>query len=310
MSKKVDDVFRKLKMSVNARGMRVSDEKDISYGKQFRIDSSLFRIFESRKKGITLDTSTSKDQTLNNQITALFNQIQGKNVSSPDFNAEKTASAASMELGFNPPLAGSDEVGKGDYFAPLTAACVYLDEREYEILKTLGVRDSKNLTDAKISELAAQIRQVTRNYSIITLTHENYNRIYKSAGNINQILASAHIMAARNTYERHPFEKLLVDRFGQTGRIRSGLFDLNLDIRFLVRAEENIAVAAASIMARDMALKYMKRMEDRYKMKFPLGAGPQADAAGRQFVARYGPDELKNVCKLHFRNTEKILKGI
>ena len=314
MTMKTEDAFRRLRKLLSSEGYTVTDVKDISYGKQFRVDGELFRMYQSKKKGITLDASTSKNEILSGKINSIFKRSQEESTSSPDFDAEKKKSVRSLKPASAtgpgsvlPPLAGSDEVGKGDYFAPLTVCCAYLDEREYEILETLGVRDSKALSDRTIQKLAEQIKQVTKNYSIMSISHAGYNRLYERVGNINRILSDAHAKAARAAYEKHPFKTLLVDRFAKTSSINQDLSDLDLDIHIYVRAEENIAVAAASILARDMMLKYMKKMNEKYKMKFPLGAGNDVIYAGKAFVKRFGEDELKNVCKYHFRNTEKIL---
>lgn len=40
-------------------------------------------------------------------------------------------------------IIGSDEVGTGDYFGPITVAAVYADQKHIPLLKELGVRDSK-----------------------------------------------------------------------------------------------------------------------------------------------------------------------
>lgn len=315
MTVKTDEAYSKLKKTLLENGFVPGEEKKISYGMQFRVNGNLFRIFESRKKGVRLDTSTSKNDELNSTIESMFSLSQRENLSSSDFSASATGKDTSEKtdadmgpLGVHPPLAGSDEVGKGDFFAPLIAGCVYLDKREYEILKTLGVRDSKALTDGKIAELAQNIRQVTGNYSMMSLGHAAYNRLYKKTKNINVILADAHVKAIHSVYEKHPFNRVLIDRFGQEQRLRTGLSDLDLEVNIFVRAEENIAVAAASILARDMLLKYMKKMEEKYRMGFPLGAGEETLAAGRAFVKKYGKEELSNVCKMHFKNADKILE--
>lgn len=283
----------------------VSEEKKIAYGIQFRINENIIRIYSSKKKGITLDTSQSKDEQLNITLNNIYEQFKGNNISSPNFNAENIKTPYPI---LPPPLTGSDEVGKGDFYAPIIVGSIYLNENQYNILKELGVKDSKDLSDIQITKLAKEIKQVTSNYSILRIKQNKYNELYSKIGNINAILAWAHVTNIKNVYKKHSFEKLLVDKFGREEQIKSGLKELNLkEMIFKPKAEQNIAVAAASILARDALIKSTENMNKHYNFEFPLGANKIVIQKGKEFVNKYGSDELKNVCKLHFKTTNDIL---
>lgn len=303
MNKTPQDLYLLIKEKL--KEYNVTEEKKIAYGLQFKINNNIIRIYSSKKKGITLDTSQSKNEQLNITLNNIYENFKGNNISSPNFSVKNSNDIYPI---LSPPLTGSDEVGKGDFYAPIIVGSVYLDENQYNILKELGVKDSKALTDAQITKLAQKIKQVTSNYSILRIKQNKYNELYSKIGNINAILAWAHSTNIKNVYKKHPFEKLLVDKFGREEQIKSSLKELNLkEIIFMPKAEKNIAVAAASILARDALIKSTENMNKYYNFEFPLGANKIVIEKGKEFVKNFGEEELKNVCKLHFKTSKEIL---
>lgn len=275
----------------------VSFYKEIAYGIQFSVMDNTIRIFKSKKKGITLDLSQCRDENTASKVNEVYEKTLGK-----------SENLKSVSYPFvTPPLVGSDEVGKGDFFAPIIVCAVYLDKEQYDRLYEIGVRDSKDLSDKRIKELAAKIKEVTKNYSIIKVSQKKYNEMYHETNNINIILAHAHSAAISHTYEKHEFKNVLVDKFGREKIIINNLSKYDLSINFQTKAESNIAVAAASILARDALLKVMKQMEDFYHMTFPLGANRIVISTGKIFVKKYGAKELEKVCKMHFKTVNEIL---
>ncbi len=306
MNKTPQDLYLLIKEKL--KEYNVTEEKKIAYGLQFKINSNIVRIYSSKKKGITLDTSQSKNEQLNITLNNIYENFKGNNISSPNFSV-KNSSDSDIDPILSPPLTGSDEVGKGDFYAPIIVGSVYLNEKQYNILKELGVKDSKALTDEQITKLAQKIKQVTSNYSILRIKQNKYNELYSKIGNINAILAWAHSTNIKNVYKKHPFEKLLVDKFGREEQIKSSLKELNLkEIIFMPKAEKNIAVAAASILARDALIKSTENMNKYYNFNFPLGANKIVIEKGKEFVKNFGEEELKNVCKMHFKTSKEILK--
>ncbi|RGD75028.1 ribonuclease HIII [Anaerofustis stercorihominis] len=303
MNKTPEDLYLRIKNANELVSYSVSDFKKIAYGLQFYIDNNIVRIYSSKKKGITLDTSQSKSDELSLILNSIYDIFQGNGLSSSDFDAEKNQLYPIMD----PPLLGSDEVGKGDFYAPIIVGSVYLEKNEYDILKNLGVRDSKDLSDDRIIKLASEIKKVTNNYSILRIGQSKYNELYKKIGNINAILAWAHVTNIKNVYKKQPFKKALVDKFGREEQIRNGLKELNLEMIFKPKAEQNIAVAAASILARDALLTTIKNMNKHYDFDFPLGANSIVITKGKEFVKKFGEEELNNVCKMHFKTVQNIL---
>lgn len=271
-------------------GYEIEEEKEIPYGVQLRVvtpsGASSVRIYQNKKGKITLDTSQIKDDGLLGAVTG----------------EERDRSS----LIAPPPLAGSDEAGKGDWFGPLVTACVYADEKMYSELVKIGVRDSKALTDKRIEKLKDDIIKACPVYSIVEVKPASFNAMYDSSPNMNVILGKAHSKAVRSVVERTGCGRVLIDQFTTEDRMKNELCDLGIELIQRHRAEENPAVAAASILARYTYMKRLSDMSSFYGIEFPAGAGDAADAAAAAFAEKYGKDALKDVCKINFKNTDKV----
>ncbi len=214
---------------------------------------------------------------------------------------------------------GTDESGKGDYFGPLVGAAVLVDERIAELLGELGVKDSKRLSDKRVRELAAQIRQVCgKRAVVVTIPPQRYNALYAQFGkegkNLNTLLAWAHTRALEDILSEFPQQRItvLVDRFANESYIQSKLLErgrrTDLDLVQLPKAEANIAVAAASVLARAQFLQWLERLSRQYGVDLPKGASdPRIVELAKEIVARYGRDELAKVAKLHFKTTKRVI---
>lgn len=197
---------------------------------------------------------------------------------------------------------GSDETGKGDYFGPLVVAAVRLEpERSQEVLAA-GVMDSKKIRDPRALQLGAWLRDEVP-YSLQTLMPEAYNRRWKVEG-LTSLLSSLHAAAIRDLAS--PGDRVVIDQFTKKDEIGPALSDLNLAIEQRPRAESELAVAAASIIARAEFLVCLKELGDEYDQRLPKGAGDPVDAAGAEFAASFGMERLGEVAKVHFKNTEKV----
>ncbi len=212
------------------------------------------------------------------------------------------------------PVIGTDESGKGDYFGPLVCAAVCLDEETAGGLRAIGVRDSKTCTDGEIKELAEKIRQVCAGkYEIIEISPDKYNKLYgqmKLEGkNLNTMLAWGHAKALEELLKRVNCQVAIADQFADKRYITGKLQEKGRTIRLVQmhRAERNIAVAAASILARDRFVAKIAALSQRYAMTFPLGASAAVIRAGKQFVAKSGLPALSLVAKMHFRTTAEVL---
>lgn len=215
-----------------------------------------------------------------------------------------------MQQENNIPEAGSDEVGTGDYFGPVVVAAAIIDEHTIEKAKELNTRDSKALSDADIRKIAPSLIRLLP-HTILILSPEKYNKVHET-NNINAIKAKMHNQAYINLAHKYGLPSFcMVDQFTPEAsyyRYLKREKEVIRNLHFETKAEDHyLSVGAASIIARYAFLVEWDKMEEQYGMTLHKGAGKPADNSARAFVERYGFDKLKEVAKLHFRNTEKLL---
>ena len=238
--------------------------------------------------------------------------------SSPVGTASKRAADPGLTRPFDPPWVGSDEAGKGDYFGPLVAAAVWVDDRILGLLEAIGARDSKAITDASIPGLAAAIREIGGDgVAVVTIAPARYNVIQSEmAGqgrNLNDLVAWAHAAAITQVRAARPASRAIVDRFADPRHLDAALRRRGgdpLEVLHAPRAEANLAVAAASIVARAGFLAWFGGAGRRWGMDLPLGASDAVVAAGKRFVAKHGVGPLPEVAKLHFRTTLSVAPAL
>lgn len=209
------------------------------------------------------------------------------------------------------PRLGVDESGKGDFFGPLCIAGVYVNEAVVKAWKDSGIRDSKNISsDHRIRELAELIRHTPGCVSaVVPIGDEAYNRLYAKLNNLNAMLAWGHARVIENLMgQQHrmtpPPARAISDQFAASKEtVARALMTLGRGIELVQkhRAEEDLAVAAASILARHEFVTRLAALEKRFAMPLPRGASAPVDAAAREFVARHGAENLPRVAKMHFR---------
>ena len=211
------------------------------------------------------------------------------------------------------PHIGTDESGKGDYFGPMVIASVLIDSTAETALKELGVKDSKTLTDKRCKELAAKIRNLLLGkYQEVEIPPDRYNQLYEEfkaeRKNLNHLLAWGHARAIESLLERATCSHAIADQFGDENYIRSKLMEKGKKLQLiqLPKGERYLAVAAASILARDKFLSRMENLRVTYRIELPKGASDTVVQAGKQFVQTYGEESLGKVAKLHHKTTEKI----
>lgn len=209
------------------------------------------------------------------------------------------------------PRLGVDESGKGDFFGPLCVAGAYINESVVKAWQDAGIRDSKNISsDKKIADLAKLIRQTPGCVTtVVPIGNEAYNRLYSKMGSVNTLLAWGHARVIENLMgQKHrmdpPPVRAISDQFAsEKSVVAKALMSLGREIELVQRhkAEEDLAVAAASILARDEFVMRLGRLEKQYELKLPKGASAAVDEAAKEFVARQGADKLPLVAKMHFR---------
>ncbi len=201
---------------------------------------------------------------------------------------------------------GVDESGKGDFFGPLVVAACYVGPEHVAELE--GVRDSKKLTDAMALRLSDAIAR-TCPHSVISIGPEKYNELYAKFKNLNHLLAWGHARAIENVLEVQPSDLVISDQFAAGGAlVKKALFERGKLVRFesRVRAEADLAVAAASILARAEFLRRLKALGVDYGMELPKGA-TNVIGPGKRLVAAKGKEVLPMVAKMHFKTAGQVL---
>ena len=209
------------------------------------------------------------------------------------------------------PRLGVDESGKGDFFGPLCIAGVYVNESVVTAWRDAGIRDSKNISsDRRIKELAERIRGTAGCVTtVVPIGNEAYNRLYQKMRSVNSLLAWGHARVIENLMgQRHRMNpaplRAISDQFASNKEtVAKALMPLGREIELVQkhRAEEDMAVAAASILARHEFVTRLANLEKQFEMKLPRGASAAVDAAAKEFIARQSVDQLPKVAKMHFR---------
>jgi ribonuclease HIII len=209
------------------------------------------------------------------------------------------------------PRLGVDESGKGDFFGPLCIAGAYVNESVVKAWADVGIRDSKNISsDKRIKDLAELIRNTPGCVTtVVPIGNEAYNRLYTKMRSVNTMLAWGHARVIENLMgQRHrmnpPPVRAISDQFAANKEtVAKALMTLGRDIELVQkhRAEEDLAVAAASILARHEFVTRLGALEKQYGQEFPKGASAAVDAAAKEFAARHGAEGLAKVAKMHFR---------
>ena len=204
---------------------------------------------------------------------------------------------------------GSDESGKGDYFGPLVVAAFFLPEGQDEVLRELGVKDSKRTSDARCREIAAALKRGYPFHSVVTIGPTKYNELWTKLRNLNRLLAWGHARAIENILERVPAGKAVTDQFGDERFVRNALLKKGREIELvqMPRAEEDPAVAAASILARAEFLTRLHFLSRDAGFDLPKGASAMVEDAAVKLVREKGPEILGKVAKLHFKTTVRVL---
>lgn len=208
---------------------------------------------------------------------------------------------------------GSDEVGTGDYFGPIVVTASFVRKEDVSYLDSLGVRDSKKMTDEVILKIAPEIAKRIQ-YKSIILSNQEYNEKHGNNNNMNKIKAILHNKVLYQLVQevKEPYDYIIVDEFAREARYYEYVKEashIQKGITFMTKAEDkNLAVACSSVISRYLFLKEFDRLSDSLHLPLPKGAGPNVDAVGEQIVEKYGEEKLKEIAKYNFKNTERILK--
>ncbi|WP_411748326.1 ribonuclease HIII [Psychrobacillus psychrotolerans] len=209
---------------------------------------------------------------------------------------------------------GSDETGTGDYFGPITVAACFVRSEQVELVKALGVKDSKMLTDDIMRKMAPDL-MATLTHSVLVLKNEKYNDIQSRGSSQGKIKALMHNQALKHVLKKMDSEKpayILIDQFAERGiyynHIKMEKEIVRENVLFSTKAEQlHVSVAAASIIARYAFLKEMDRLTEIAGTTIPKGASAKVDEIAAKIYLKHGEEFLKSITKWHFANTGKAI---
>ncbi len=207
---------------------------------------------------------------------------------------------------------GIDESGKGDYFGPLVIAAVFVNATTQGELRLMEVRDSKKISDGRVLEMAPDIKTICP-HSIIAIGPQKYNELYAKINNLNRLLAWGHAKALETLLERGiTCARAISDQFGDERLILNALQEKGQQISLEQRpkAESDVAVAAASILARAEFLIRLKRLSSEVGTTLPKGASSAVELAAKMVIKKHGQERLAQVAKLHFKTTKAVLANL
>lgn len=269
----------------------------------FEITTPLYTRFSAKKKGLTCTLYESGKLVVQGKESAEFIEFYLEPEILKTFHTRYPLAQTDLS-----PRIGVDESGKGDFFGPLCIAGVYLDPTTFPVLHTLGVKDSKSLTDETIRRLAPQI-QVHCPHHIIRLSPPKYNQLYTSFKNLNRLLAWGHATVIERLSEATGCRRAIIDQFAHATVVEQAIKykQLSVELTQRHRAEDDLAVAAASILARYAFIEGLDQLGREVGCLLPKGCSQATLAAGRALLQRQGEQCLRSVCKEHFKVLDAIL---
>ncbi len=189
---------------------------------------------------------------------------------------------------------GSDESLKGDTFGGIVVASVKADDEKREKLKDIGVKDSKEITDTGIIELAEKIKKILGkdSYCIYEKNPEAYNQ---HIGNTTSLLNAMHTRAIK---ELEDADMIIIDQYpGARINLKNAKTETKAESKYL-------EVAAASILARERSLDQLKRLSEDAGFRLPKGSTHVKDAL--KTLKKKNLD-FNKFTKLNFRNVKRFL---
>jgi ribonuclease HIII len=208
------------------------------------------------------------------------------------------------------PHMGIDEAGKGDFFGSLCIAGVYADGAAIEKLLGLGVKDSKKMADSVIEALAKEIKKIVP-YAVIAISPKKYNELYPRFQNLNRLLSWGHASVIEQLVEKTGCREVLIDKFGDEslviGALKKKSVIVNLTQRH--RAEEDVVVAAASILAREAFVIGIRFLSREAGFEIPKGASTAVVIAAQKLIHQMGKGVLEKFVKVHFKTYFQVLPG-
>ena len=290
--------IEKIKSEIEHLGFNTSTIEEKQYNFEFSVNSAQDKLkiqVYFGKKGVKTIIQGNKDSILYKEVYPfLFEQelfgFSNQNTDEPD------------------EYIGSDESGKGDVFGPLVIGAFYVNKNIKAILVKLGVRDSKELTENQITEIAQNlIRNFPDDYEIVTIYPEKYNELYERYNNLNSIMTWAHSTAINNLLKRKNCTEVISDKFSNKGlNIDLNINSQKVNVLQIPKAEKYLGVAAASIIARHKFNTWFVKQKS-HGLNLPKGASEEVNNFLVKNHLDKNPVELRKIAKLHFKNIKRLL---
>lgn len=270
----------------------------------FELSQPPYTLFQGKKKGVTCTLYTSGKLTVQGKEMQAFIQFYLE----PEILKTFTYGYETANLDLSPRI-GVDESGKGDFFGPLCIAGVYAADQQIKHLAEIGVKDSKKLGDDAVLKIAQKIRKDYL-YHIVRIGPERYNELYEKFGNLNLLLGWGHATVIENLVDPSGCETVIIDQFAAEHVVENALRKKKKKVLLTQRtkAEQDLVVAAASILARAAFLEGLERLGNTWEIVLPKGASAKTIQTGIQLVKKHGPQVLMQVAKMHFKTTQVILE--
>ena len=306
-------MVRVFKVSPNVQKLMIDYYKDYKRDKTppyaiFQADSAdvVITLYSSGKamfQGISADIEAQlwidQEKHLNNNI-----------ITFDDKKKEKKKTNDSKGFMFIDSI-GSDEVGTGDYFGPIVVSATYVKKEDITYLESIGVRDSKKLSDDRIKEIAPKIVQRIE-YVTFILNNEDYNKLNNNDLNMNKIKAVLHNKVIISLIKKYnpKYNKIVIDQFCSPQKFYEYISDSKekiTNVSFMTKAEDQvISVACASIISRYIFLKEINNISSELKTNIILGASSKVDDLVVNLLNNNKDLDIKKYVKYNFKNTEKI----
>ncbi len=298
----------------NTQVIRVSDktrEKLIKFYEDKKRDKVIPYVIFQAQDGDTVITLYESGKVMFQGVSADIDANMWRDIDGQE-KVDKVKLKKDEEKYYNSSAIGSDEVGTGDYFGPIVVTSCYVAKEDIEFVESLGIRDSKKLTDDKIVKIVPELIKRIK-YKSQILTNSEYNEKYNNTFNMNKIKAVMHnkVLYRMVHEENLNYDYIIVDEFARENRYYEYLDNnpnIQKGITFITKAEDkNLAVASASVISRYIFLKEFDKICDEIHIPLPKGAGKDVDDIGKEVVEKYGKEKLKEIAKYNFKNTERIL---
>lgn len=294
------------------------------YQDKLRPKTPPYAVFQAEEAGTVITLYTSNKvmfQGENAKEDALLWQEfnKGNDVISEIMNEDKEEGYKNKDDSDNITLPsditsiGSDEVGTGDYFGPIVVTASYVKKEDIPYLESLGIRDSKKMLDEHILKIVPKIKDKVKHCTII-LNNSDYNKVYSSDMNMNKIKAILHNKALYSLVKDNvDYDYIVIDEFASEKNYFGYLKDAKNVVRnvtFMTKAEDKVmSVAVSSIISRYVFIKEINKMGNELNILIPKGASSIVDDAGIMIVKKYGKEKLREIAKLNFSNTNRILNS-